>query len=67
MVNFLFLFFIIFKNFIYLFLQRGEGREKERERNIDVQEKHRSVASRLHPTGDQAHKPGMCPDRELNL
>ena len=25
-----------FKDFIYLFLERGEGREKERERNIDV-------------------------------
>ena len=24
------------KDFIYLFLQRGEGREKERERNIDM-------------------------------
>ena len=27
---------IFFKDFIYLFLERGEGREKERERNIDV-------------------------------
>ena len=26
----------IFKDFIYLFLERGEGREKERERNIDA-------------------------------
>ena len=26
----------IFKDFIYLFLERGEGREKERERNINV-------------------------------
>ena len=25
-----------FKDFIYLFLDRGEGREKERERNINV-------------------------------
>ena len=24
------------KDFMYLFLERGEGREKERERNIDV-------------------------------
>ena len=24
------------KDFIYLFLERGEGREKERERNINV-------------------------------
>ena len=26
----------IFKDFIYLFLDRGEGKEKERERNITV-------------------------------
>ena len=25
-----------FKGFIYLLLERGEGREKKRERNIDV-------------------------------
>ena len=36
------------KDFIYLFLERGEGREKERERNIDVREKHQLVA---FPTG----------------
>ena len=29
-------FFIFFKDFIYLFLDRGEGWEKERERNINV-------------------------------
>ena len=28
--------FHFFKDFIYLFLERGEGREKERERNINV-------------------------------
>ena len=28
------------KDFIYLFLERGEGREKEGEINIDVREKH---------------------------
>ena len=28
--------FCFFKDFIYLFLERGEGREKERERNISV-------------------------------
>ena len=32
-----FLFYVfIFKDFIYSFLERGEGREKERERNINV-------------------------------
>ena len=30
-----FLFFPSFLDFIYLFLERGNGREKERERNID--------------------------------
>ena len=27
-------FVFVFKDFVYLFLERGEGREKERERNI---------------------------------
>ena len=27
---------LFFKDFIYLFLERGKRREKERERNIDV-------------------------------
>ena len=31
--------FCCFKDFIY-FLETGEGREKQRERNIDVREKH---------------------------
>ena len=50
-----------FKDFIYLFLERGGGREKERERNISV------VASHLAPTGNLACNPGMCHDWELNL
>ena len=32
----LFLFLIFFKDFIYLVLERGEGREGKRERNINV-------------------------------
>ena len=43
------MYFILFKDFIYLFLQRGKGRKKEREGNIDVTEKHRSVAACTHP------------------
>ena len=35
--------------FIYLFLERREGREKERKRNIDVREKYQSLASHMHP------------------
>ena len=40
-----------FNGFIYLFLEQGEGREKERERSINV----------WLPLN-----PGMCPDWELN-
>ena len=40
---------------------RGEGREKERVRNIDVQEKQQLVASLTPPTGDLVHNPAMCP------
>ena len=32
-----------------LILEREERRERERERNIDVREKHQSVASRMLP------------------
>ena len=52
------------KYFIYLFLEREEGREKERERTINVRET--SVVSRMSPTGDLACSPGMCPDWESN-
>ena len=43
----------LFKKRFYLFnVREGEGREKRRERNIDVGEKHPSVASCTRPTGD---------------
>ena len=45
---------------IVLLLERGEGREKERERASSVPEIHGSVASHT------AHNPGICPDRVLN-
>ena len=48
------------KDFIYLFSERGEGREKEGEKPQCV------VASCTPPTGDLAHNPGMCPDWESN-
>ena len=50
-----------FKDFIYLFVESGERRENERERNINVW---------LHiahpPRGDLTHNPGMGPDQESN-
>ena len=47
-----------FKDFIYLFLERGEGKERKREG-----EKHQCVvALTMSATGDLARNPGMCPD-----
>ena len=46
------------KDFIYLFLERGEMRERG---------KHHCVfASHVPPTGDLARNTGMCPDWESN-
>ena len=53
--------FLFLKYFIYLFLERGEGREKEREINIHVY-----VASHVPSTGDLARNLGLYPDWELN-
>ena len=54
----------MFFNFIYLFLERREGKE---ERNINVREKHWLVASCMYPNQGRTHNLGMCPDWELNL
>ena len=56
--------FLIFKDLTYLFLERGGGREKEKERNMDVWKTHLTVACCTCPTGDLAHNPGKCPDWE---
>ena len=40
---------MFFKKNIYLFLERGEGREKEQEGNTDVREKHLLVVSCMYP------------------
>ena len=59
--------FVFLKRF-YLFLEKGEGRERERGREGErVGEKHQCVvASPVSPTGDLAHNPDMCPDWESN-
>ena len=51
----------MFKDYTYLFLERGEGRETDWKRNINA------VASHASPTGDLACIPGMCSDWESNL
>ena len=52
-------------NLVFYFLERGEGREEERERNISV--KHRCVvASHAPPTWDLAHNPAKYSDWESN-
>ena len=52
---------LLFLKIFYLFIFRERGREGERG------EKHQCVVtSRVPPTGDLAHNPGMCPDWELN-
>ena len=48
----------IFKDFIDLFLERGERRETERDRNINVQEKDRLAASLHVPTTQACALPG---------
>ena len=53
---------VFLSEFIHLFLERVEGREKGREGK-----KHRSVAFCVPPTWDLACNSGMCPDRESNL
>ena len=66
--DFYHLVFLLFflKDFIYLLLETGEGREEERERNINVQEIHESVAPCTSPVGFLARNPGMCHDWESN-
>ena len=59
--RFIYLLYLFIKDSIDLFLERGEGREKERERNINVW-----LPLNIPPTGDLARNPGMCPDWEMS-
>ena len=57
-----FYFLIFFLKILFIFLFRERRREEERK-----VEKHPCVvASRMPPTGDLTHNPGMCPDWESN-
>ena len=56
----------IFKMYFINFLERVEGRKKDKERNTNAWEKHRLVVSYTLPTGNLAHNPAMCPDWESN-
>ena len=51
-----------FKILLFLFLEGGERREKEKERNTDGREKHLLVASHMPPTWALARNPGMRPN-----
>ena len=53
------LLFYFLKDFIHLFLDRGEGREEEGEKHQYV------VASHAPSIGDLAFNPGMRPDPDL--
>ena len=47
----------------FIFIHFWEmGRERERERNIDMWEKHRLASSHTPSSQDPAHNPGMCSD-----
>ena len=53
-------YFLFLKDVIYLFLERGEGKEREGEKHQCV------VASCVPPTRDLACNLGMCPAWQLN-
>ena len=55
------IFFFFLRFYLFIYLERGEGREKVRERNINVW-----LPLTWPPTGDLACNPGMCPDWESN-
>ena len=52
--------YIFLKRFYLFILERGGGREKDRERNIDVRETHQCTRAWT------SRKPGVCRDKEPN-
>ena len=57
------------KIFLPTLIDRGreDGRGRKKERNINVREKHGSVASHMYPDWDQTHNLGRCSDQKSNL
>ena len=51
---------------LFIYLCIGEGRKKEREKNIDVREKQQSVDSHKLPDWGRNPQPGSSPDWVLN-
>ena len=50
----------------YLFLERGGGMQKEREKTSMLEINVDQVPLVRIPNADQTHHPGMCPDPESN-
>ena len=59
-IHIVFAFFFIFQILFISFLDQGEGREKERQKNINV------WLPLVLPTGNLSCNPGLCSDWELN-
>ena len=58
---------IYFLDFIYLFLERGEGREKQWERNINVRERHELIPRLSALTFASKWGPNLQPRHDLFL
>ena len=54
---YLFIYLFFLKILFVYFLERGEEKEKEKERNTKVW-----LPLHVSPTEDMARNPGMCPD-----
>ena len=58
---------IVFLKILFIYLERGEGREKDGERNIDARQKLPGPPLLGSPTRDWTSNPGMYPNWESNL
>ena len=66
-VDFLNVCLFLTKDFIYLFLEKGDGKEKERKRETVMCQRNDDRWPFTHVLfEDQTYNPGMCPDRVSN-